>query len=55
MYAIISGKSEFAEMLLKSGADIDAIDNKAQSALYYATEANLLKIVELLLAAGAKN
>lgn len=55
MYAIAKSKSEFAEMLILEGADVNATDNDQGSALSYAIDAELPQIVSLLIEAGADN
>ncbi len=42
-------------MLISEGADVNAVNNEAHSALYYASEAGFTEIVEQLLMAGAEN
>ncbi len=54
MYAVIEGKSEFAQMLILEGADVNAADNQQGSALSYAIQAQLPQIVELLIESGAE-
>lgn len=54
MYAVIEGKSEFAQMLILEGADVNAVDNQQGSALSYAIQAQLPQIVELLIESGAE-
>ena len=55
MYALTERKAEFAEFLIEKGADVNAVDNGQFSVMYYATDAELPQIVELLLKAGAEN
>ena len=54
MYAVIRGKSEFAQMLVLESADVNAVDNFQGSALSYAILAQLPQTVELLIEAGAE-
>ena len=41
-------------MLIREGADVNAVDNEQGSAMSYAIEAEMPQIVELLIAAGVK-
>lgn len=54
MYAVIKGKSDFAQMLILENADVNAADNLQGNALSYAIQAELPQTVELLLEAGAE-
>ena len=40
-------------MLIEAGADVNSVDNRQHSALFYASEAGYAEIVEQLLMAGA--
>lgn len=55
LIAARNGKNEFTEMLIEKSADVNAVNNEAHSALYYASEAGFTEIVEQLLMAGAEN
>ena len=55
IYAIVERKSEFAEMLILEGADVNATDNARGSALSYAIDAEIPQIVNLLIEAGAES
>ena len=48
MYAIAEGKSEFVEMLILAGADVNATDNEQGSVLSYALDAEMPQIAEPL-------
>jgi hypothetical protein len=42
-------------MLIESGADVNAVDNREHSATYYAAEGGFTEITEQLIMAGAEN
>lgn len=52
-YAIPTGNEAMIQRLLDLGSDIDAVDEKGETALYYAVRGNLLDCVKFLLNAGA--
>jgi len=53
MLAIERNNYEIAKLLIKIGADIDAINNKGQTALSIALKNRNFKIIELLVNVGA--
>lgn len=52
--AIINNDLERARELIEKGADVDAIDNEGNSALYLAASINHFDMVELLIAKGCE-
>lgn len=49
------GNNDFVALLIENEADVNAVDNSQQSALYYASESGFTEIVEMLIMAGAVN
>ncbi|MEI0608062.1 ankyrin repeat domain-containing protein, partial [Brachyspira pulli] len=54
MWFILNDNTEIAELLIESGADINAKDKNGKTALDYAKEKNNSKIEQLLITKGAK-
>lgn len=50
----VSDGQDCVDLLIRSGADVDAIDSRSETPLHFATRANNIKAVELLLNDGAK-
>lgn len=50
----VSDGQDCVDLLIRSGADVDAIDSRLETPLHFATRANNIKAVELLLNDGAK-
>ena len=49
-----AGNNEVVRLLVERHAEVNAVDNRQHTALYYAGERGFTEIVELLLAAGAE-
>lgn len=52
-YAVVVGDEAVIKLLIKSGADIDEVDEDGHSALMVASMFHRIKLVELLLSCGA--
>lgn len=50
----VSGGQDCVDLLIRSGADVDALDCKQETPLHFATKANNMQAVDLLLNDGAK-
>ena len=55
MFAAYNGYSEIADMLIKAGADINAVNKNGSSSLQFATDKGHQSVINLLIANGAKN
>lgn len=51
---LVSDGQECVDLLIRSGADVDAVDNRGETPLHFASRANNVIAVELLLNDGAK-
>jgi len=51
---MVSDGQDCVDLLIRSGADVDALDSRAETPLHLASRANNIKAVELLLNDGAK-
>jgi ankyrin repeat protein len=53
-YAALNNNAEIGELLIKAGADVNAVNADKETPLHYAANENSLALAELLLKAGAK-
>ena len=53
MLAVLSGRTEAAQLMIKAGADVNIVNGEGYAALFLATQYGLVSVVQLLLAAGA--
>lgn len=51
---LVSDGQDCVDLLIRSGADVDAVDSRLETPLHFAARANNVKAVELLLNDGAK-
>lgn len=51
---LVSDGQDCVDLLIRSGADVDAVDSRSETPLHFASRANNIKAVELLLNDGAK-
>lgn len=51
---LVSDGQDCVDLLIRSGADVDAVDKQSETPLHFACRANNIKAVELLLNDGAK-
>lgn len=51
---LVSDGQDCVDLLIRSGADVDEVDNRQETALHFASRANNIKACELLLNDGAK-
>ncbi len=54
-YAAREGKVECCRLLLNNGADVNVVDDRKQTALYFAKKFNHEKVINLLIEYGAFN